>query len=92
MKKLLPSFVLMLSMLLINSHAVASSAIDQMSDVELSEYAVRMSSVLETIQNNGLCSVADINCIKEECARRGVSYDDKDAVHKRMLLIIANIY
>lgn len=92
MKKLLPHFVLMMAMLLITSHAVASSAVERMSDIEVSEYAVRMSSVLESIQKNQLCSVDDINCIKEECARHGVSYDDKDAVHKRMLLIIAEMY
>ena len=79
-------------MILLTSHATASSVVESMSDIEVSEYAVRMSSVLENIQSKQLCAADDTDCVKEECARHGISYDDKSAVQKRMLLIIANIY
>lgn len=92
MKHLWQRIVLVIATLVISTPATASFDVEQMSDIEVSEYAVRMSTVLEKIQDNQLCVTNDIECVREECARHGVSYDDKAAVQKRILLIIAKIY
>ena len=68
------------------------SAVEHMSDVEVSEYAIRMSNALENIQKNQLCQPNDDSCVRSELARHGVSYDDKEAVKKRLAIMVGSIY
>jgi hypothetical protein len=91
MKYLLKTFVVTAGMLLTLRCAMASSDVDHMSDIEVCDYAVRMSEVLEDIQNRQTCQAQDIHCIRAEFARHGISYDDKVLVHKRLSLMIGSI-
>lgn len=85
--------VLLVSGLLLSSMQVmASPAVDNMTDMEVSEYAIRMSDVLEKIYSERLCSMTDNHCVRTEFARNGVVYDDKDAVKKRLVIMIGSIY
>ncbi len=72
--------------------AVASPEVDRMSDIEVSEYAVKMSSVIEKIQYRQLCASNDTYCVRAEFARNGISYDDKESVQKRLVLMIGSIH
>ena len=85
--------VLLISGLLLSSmHVMASPVVDNMTDMEVSEYAIRMSDVLEKIHSEQLCSATDNYCVRTEFARNGVVYDDKDAVKKRLVIMIGSIY
>ncbi|MBE9559779.1 MAG: hypothetical protein IMF15_03270 [Proteobacteria bacterium] len=92
MKHLLRSVVLIAGFALTTVRAVASPDVDRMSDVEVSEYAVQMSSVLENIQYRQLCALRDAHCFRTEFARHGISYDDKESVQKRVVLMIGSVY
>ncbi len=72
--------------------AVASPDVDHMSDLEVSEYAARMSNVIEEIQNSQLCPVQNTSCVRAEFARHGVSYDDKEPVKKRLVLMLGKVF
>lgn len=83
---------LLISGLLLSSmRAMASPAVDYMSDMEVSEYAIRMSEVLEKIHREQLCMATDDQCVREECARNGVVLADKDALRKRLHIMIGSI-
>jgi hypothetical protein len=71
---------------------VASPAVDIMSDSEVSEYAIRMSSVLQKISNRQICMAEDLRCICAEFARHGLSYEDKEPVMKRLSIMIGSIH
>jgi hypothetical protein len=71
---------------------VASPAVDVMSDSEVSEYAVRMSSVLQKISNRQLCIAQDLRCICAEFARHGLAYEDREPVMKRLSIMIGSIH
>jgi hypothetical protein len=92
MKPVLQAVALMASVSLFSAGALSSPEIDQMSDIEVSEYAVRMASVIEGIENRQLCVLCDVNCERSEFARHGISYDDKESVKKRLALMIGSIY
>lgn len=92
MKHLLQSAGLIAGFVLTIMRAVASPDIDRMSDVEVSEYAVQMSSVMENIQYHQLCASRDTHCFRTEFERHGISYDDKESVQKRVVLIIGSVY
>lgn len=92
MSRLIQVAILISGLLLTSMRTMASPAVDDMSDMEVSEYAVRMSDVLERIYSEQLCLEADEHCIRTECARNGVVFDDKEAVKKRLHIMIGNIY
>jgi len=72
--------------------AVASPDVERMSDIEVSEYAIRMSTVLESIQYQQLCQLHDIQCLRAEFLRYGLHYEDKEQVQKRLALLISSMY
>ncbi len=78
--------------LLMSLPTVASPDVDHMSDLEVSEYAVRMSRVIEAIQYRQLCPVQDTYCMRVEFARQGISYDDKESVQKRLVLMVGKVF
>lgn len=92
MKRFLLWLTLFLGLLFSSGNAFASSSVEHMSNIEVSEYAIRMSNVLENIQNNHLCRSDDVSCIRAEFKRNGISYDDKKAVQKRLLILIGSIH
>ncbi len=93
MRQLLQALVLMAGLLFIPAYVLASPEVDRMSDIELSEYAVQMSEVIEEIQYRELCvAQQDTSCVRAEFARQGVSYDDKASVQKRLALMIGNMH
>lgn len=80
------------ALLLYSMPVVASSDVDHMSDIEVSDYAVRMSEVIEHIQYRQLCQALDTACVRAEFARHGVSYDDKESVQKRLVLMVGKVF
>ncbi len=80
------------ALLLSSVRAIASPKVDNMSDAEVSEYAIRMSAVVERIYSEQLCQTSDDHCVRFEFARSGVAYDDKEAVKKRLLIMLGSIY
>jgi hypothetical protein len=92
MKRIVQSALLAASLLLSTMRAVASPDIDHMSDIEVSEYATRMSTVLYNIEYDQLCERQDARCVRTEMARYGISYDDKESVQKRMAIMIGTVY
>lgn len=94
MKHILRTVTLIAGLALSSMRAVASPLpdVERMSDIEVSEYAVQMSSVLESIQNHQLCGTNDTHCVRAEFARHGISYDDRESVQKRVILMIGSVY
>ena len=78
--------------LLLTMRAFATPEVAHMSDIEVSEYAVRMSHVIEDIQYRQLCAMHDTACVRAEFARHGVSYDDKEPVQKRLVLMVGKVF
>lgn len=92
MSRYIQAAILSAGLLLSSMRVMASPAVDNMSDMEVSEYAIRMSAVLEKINNEQLCLANDLGCVCNEFARNGVAYDDKVAVQKRLVIMIGSIY
>lgn len=92
MKHVLQAGLLIAGLALTTVRAVASPDVDRMSDIEVSEYAAQMSRVLDNIQHRQLCGSNDAPCVRAEFARHGISYDDKESVQKRVVLMIGSIY
>ena len=92
MRKFNQGAVLLISLVLVSMRAVASPTVDNMTDTEVSEYAVRMSNVLDKINDKHLCWDNDIRCVRSEFSRHGVSYDDKLPVQKRLVIMLGSIY
>ena len=92
MKHVLQKTVLIAGLALTTMRAIASPDVDLMSDIEVSEYAVRMSSVMERMQHYHLCDSQDTQCQRDEFTRHGLSYDDKETVQKRLVIMIGSIY
>jgi hypothetical protein len=92
MKRIIQSALLAAGLLLSTARSVASPDIDLMSDIEVSEYAARMSTVLYNIQYYQLCEQQDTRCVRTEMERYGISYDDKASVQKRMAIMIGTVY
>lgn len=92
MKYPMQIFSLLAGSLLVMNPVLASSDVDHMSDVEVQNYAVRMSEVMDDIQNQQICEVQDTRCVRAEFARQGVSYEDKKSVQKRLALMVGTLY
>ncbi len=94
MKHIFQIVALIAGLALTSMHAVASPDVDRMSDIEVSEYAVKMSSLMDKIQNSQLCVSRDTHshCVRSEFARNGISYDDKISVQQRIVLMIGSVY
>ncbi len=92
MKTIVRTAALITGLVLTAARAVATPDVDAMSDIEVSEYAVRMSSVLEKIEHNHLCVSQDVQCVRAELARNGISYEDKEPVQKRLVILIGSMY
>ncbi len=92
MKHLSRTVVLIAGLALSSMRAVASPDVERMSDIEVSEYAVQMSGVMDNIKHRQLCTTQDTRCFRAEFARHGISYDDKESVQKRVVLMIGSIY
>lgn len=86
------SLVLTLGLLWSSVAAMASPPVDVMSDAEVSEYAIRMSELLDKIQDRHLCISDDVRCVRAEFFRHGVSYDDKEPVQKRLVIMKGSIH
>jgi hypothetical protein len=84
--------ILIITLLFPAVKVIASPVVDHMSDNEVSEYAIRMSSVLGKIRDGQLCMTEDIRCISAEFARHGISYQDKEPVIKRLSIMIGSIH
>jgi len=92
MKPVLYALIFIAGLLLASSRVFAMPDVAYMSDIEVSEYAERMSHVIEEIQYRQLCTVQDSDCVRAEFARHGVSYDDKESVQKRLLLMVGKVF
>lgn len=92
MKPVIQSVVLAAGLLLSTMRAVASPDVNHMSDVEVCEYAARMSNALEKIQYYQICDQRDTQCVRTEMARYGVSYDDKETIQKRLVIMVGSIH
>jgi len=92
MKRVIQSVVLAAGLLLSTVRAVAATEVEYMSDIEICEYAVRMSTALENIKSYQICEQQDMQCVRTELARYGVSYDDKDMVQKRLVILIGSVH
>ena len=92
MKSALGVFIFLGGLLLNMTRAMASPDVAHMSDIEVSEYAIRMSEVITEIQHQQLCSMQDTYCVRAEFARHGISYDDKESVQKRLVLMVGKVF
>jgi len=92
MRSALGVFVFSGGLLLNMTPVIASPDVAHMSDIEVSEYAVRMSEVITEIQYHQLCSMQDTYCVRTEFARHGISYDDKEPVQKRLVLMVGKVF
>jgi hypothetical protein len=92
MKRVIQSVVLIAGLLLSSVRAVAATEVEHMSDIEVCEYAARMSSALENIESYQICEQQDTKCVRTELARYGVSYDDKEMVQKRLVILIGSVH
>ena len=92
MRKLLMRAVLITGLMFTAMLVLAAPAVDTMSDMEVREYAIKFSDVIDMIQQQKLCQQADIQCLRAEYERNGISYDDKVAVQKRLVIMVGSIY
>ncbi|MDB4575695.1 hypothetical protein N9112_01920 [bacterium] len=92
MKRVIQSVVLIAGLLLSSVRAVAATEVEYMSDIEICEYAARMSTALENIKSHQICKQQDTQCVRTELARYGVSYDDKEMVQKRLVILIGSVH
>ena len=92
MKRIPQSMVLITGLLLSSMQVAASPSVQQMSDIEVTEYAVRLSNTIEIVEHKGLCHSNNVSCLRAEFARYGVSYDDKEPVKKRLVLMIGGVF
>lgn len=91
MKHVIQSAVLITGLLLSSMRAVAATDVEHMSDIEICEYAARMSTALDNIKYYQICEQQDTQCVRTELARYGVSYDDKEILHKRLLIMPGSV-
>lgn len=92
MRHLLQALTFLAGSFVTSTYALASPEVDHMSDIEVSEYAARMSQVIDDIQYRQVCTSQDTRCVRAEFARQGVSYDDKKSVQKRLALMIGSMH
>ena len=92
MKPVIQSAAFAAGLLMSTVRAVASPDVDLMSDIEVTEYATRMSSALSNIEYYQICEPRDAECIRAELARYGISYDDKETVQKRLVILVGSVH
>ena len=92
MKRVIKSVVLIAGLLLSSMRTVAAAEIEHMSDIEICEYAARMSTALENIKSYQICEQQDTQCFITEIARYCVSYDDNDRVQKRLVILVGSVH
>lgn len=92
MKHVVQSVVLIAGLLLSTMRTVAATGVEHMSDIEICEYAARMSTALENIKYYQICEQQDTQCVRTELARYGVSYDDKEILQKRLLIMTGSVH
>lgn len=92
MKHVIQGVLFTAGLLLSTIRAMASPDVNHMSDIEVCEYAVRMSSALEIIDHYHICELQDTQCVRTEMARYGVSYDDKIMLQKRLVILIGSVH
>ena len=92
MKRVTQSVVLIAGLLFSTVRAVAATEVEHMSDIEICEYAARMSTGLENIEHYQVCEQQDTQCVRTELARYGVSYEDKEMVQKRLVILIGSVH
>lgn len=91
MKYIMQKTLLALTLLLPGTHAVANPGVEHMSDIEVSEYAARISTALENIRFSRLCEPRDRQCERTELARYGIPYGDKETVQKRLIIMVGSV-
>ena len=92
MKHVIQSVVLIAGVVLSSMRAVAATDVDHMSDIEICEYAARMSTALENIRYYQICEQQDTQCVRSELARYGVSYDDKEILQQRLVIMTGSVH
>ena len=92
MNRIVKKSVLASALLLASAHAVANPEVEHMSDIEVSEYAAQIAAALENIRFSRLCEPRDRYCERTELARYGISYDDKESVQKRLIIMVGSVH
>lgn len=92
MSRLLQQIMLITALLFSAMQVVAAPGIDSMSDAEVSEYAIQMSELIDEIRYSDRCMPRDRYCMRAEFARNGLSYDDKERVKKRLVIMIGTMH
>jgi hypothetical protein len=92
MNKCLQRVTLVAGLLLTTMRVVASPDIDSMTDKEVTEYAIRISDVMQQIQLSGLCMDDDVTCLRVELQRFGIAHEDRNSVQKRLVLMLGSIH
>ena len=92
MKHVLQKVVLISGLLLSTMRTVAATGVEYMSDIEICEYAARMSTALENIEYYQICEPQDTQCVRTELARYGVSYEDRETLQKRLVIMIGSVH
>jgi len=92
MKQSLRMLMLIMTLMFSSTSILASPDVDVMTDIEVSEYAIRMSNVLEKIRRQQLCVPDDMRCVHAEFTRHGISYTDKESVVKRLSIMLGSIH
>ncbi len=88
----LPRVTLIAGLLLTALPLMATPKVDVMTDREVTEYAVRISELLQHIQQQEICLENDVSCMRAEFHRHGFSYDDKESVHKRLIIMVGFVH
>jgi len=92
MTSLLQRTGLIMGLIFSTMRVTASPDIDTMSDMEVTEYAIRYYEVVQSIEKHQLCQNGDISCIRAQFQLNGISYDDKESLQKRLVILLGSIY
>lgn len=92
MKRLRQVLVLVTALLLSSARAMASSEVDAMTDVDISECAICMSGIMEKIQYRRLSLSEDTRCLRAEFSRHGISCDDKEPLKRRLAIMLGSVH
>lgn len=92
MNKCLQRVTLVAGLMLATVRAVASPDIDSMSDKQVTEYAIYISDLIQVIQLYEICEQDDEACLRVELERFGISYEDKNSVQKRLVVLVGSMH
>ncbi len=92
MKRLMRFLLSGMVLLVLSTPLLASPVVEDMSDIEVADYAVQLCAILNSIREKQLCGLDDSACVRAELSRQGESYDDIQAVHKRLLIMLGSIH